>query len=310
MTDAPKKRTPLRGGPVAPRIVKKTLALVREPMTPEPIFNSTILIQATLPQRDPGQVPEWRRTNGNVTLSIIPMRDGPDGKRIFAYPYGSFPRLILLWATTEVGRLKERGEDSRTLHLGNSLSEFMGKLHISDGGKQYKDLNKQIRRLFGAIVTYQELGANYSKEATLPVADLRAFWWDEKDPEQNVLFDSTVRLSELFHMYLSRKTYPMDINIVKVIKGSSIALDLYAWLCHRIYGLDEPLELTWGSIAKQIGADFGRGRAFAEKARKHLKVIQALWPTLRLEEERGSRTSKGRLVLYPSPPSVPAKALR
>jgi len=235
------------------------------------------------------------------------MREGPEGNRHFAYPFGIFPRLILFWATTEVGRARDRGEDSRVLHLGKSIKEFMEKLGITAGGKQYKDLSKQIRRLFGAVMIYEEHGTGHSKEATLPVADLRSFWWDERDPEQNVLFDSTVRLSELFHMYLSRATYPMDMNVIKVIKGSPIALDLYAWLCHRVYGLEQPLELTWGSVAKQIGADFARSRDFAEKAQKQLRVISELWPGLRLEEVRGSRTRKGRLVIYPSPPSVPAK---
>ena len=60
---------------------------------------------ASLPHRDPGQVNFWARTNGNITLSIVSGVD-PRRMKLVGYPYGSIPRLILFWMTTEALRTR------------------------------------------------------------------------------------------------------------------------------------------------------------------------------------------------------------
>lgn len=74
------------------------------------------LIQATLPHKNPGPVPLWKRTNGNLTLTIQPGIDVQRGQS-YGYPYGTVPRLLLFWMTTEAVKTK-----SRRLELGHTLS--------------------------------------------------------------------------------------------------------------------------------------------------------------------------------------------
>ena len=48
------------------------------------------LVQCTLPHSDPGEVPFWKRTNGNLTLSIVSDYDPQTGELV-GYPFGSIP---------------------------------------------------------------------------------------------------------------------------------------------------------------------------------------------------------------------------
>ncbi len=58
-----------------------------------------MLVQTTLPHRaQPGK--QYTRTDGDVTLSITDL--GGAG-----LPYGAYPRLILIWMTTEALRTRE-----------------------------------------------------------------------------------------------------------------------------------------------------------------------------------------------------------
>src|SRR5436309_1645025 len=88
-------------------------------------FIARELVQASLPHKNPGNIPVWVRRNGNITLGIKPDVDMNTGKS-YGYPYGTIPRLLLFWVTTEATRTK-----SRRLELGSSLSGFMAELGLS-----------------------------------------------------------------------------------------------------------------------------------------------------------------------------------
>jgi hypothetical protein len=106
-------------------------------------------VQATLPYKNPGDVPLWKRTNGNLTLAIQPGMNIKTGKS-YGYPYGSIPRLLLFWMTTEAARNKGRCfENPRRLELGSTLSGFMTELGLDPnrGGKR-----SDARRLGIALI--------------------------------------------------------------------------------------------------------------------------------------------------------------
>jgi hypothetical protein len=101
------------------RDAKSILALVDAMYTESAVdadalaFMAKMLVQTTLPHRaQPGR--QYTRTDGDVTLSITDIGN-------VGLPYGAYPRLILVWMTTEALRTGER-----RLELGRSLSSFMG----------------------------------------------------------------------------------------------------------------------------------------------------------------------------------------
>ena len=90
-------------------------------------------------------MPVWTRTNGNLTLGIQQGYDLKTSEPI-GYPFGSIPRLLLFWITTEAVQTKRR-----KLELGNSLSSFMRQLGLdSNTGRGKRGdatrLREQMRR--------------------------------------------------------------------------------------------------------------------------------------------------------------------
>lgn len=278
----------------------------------EQIYNAGILIQSTLPHREPGaRLMAWTRRNGNVTLRIQPLIVEKNNEQVAKYPFGVYPRLILFWAVTEVQRLEAQGKDSRTLNMGQSLAEFMRAIGVERGGKQQDAVAEQAKRLFGAQITYEAHdGQGAHGVGGARVSDDAVFWWDPVHPDQASLFPTYVRLSERFHTYLKGRAYPMDMRIVRALKDSSLALDLYAWLTHRVYSVRESVIVPWTSLAKQLGADYGRSRDFADNARKHLRAIVEVWPGLRIDEVQAGAGKAGAsgLVLHPSSLSIPPRS--
>ena len=63
-------------------------------------FMARLLVQATLPHKDPGSgVSTFERSNGKLRLVIM----APPG---IGLPWGKTPRLLLSWLTTEALRTK------------------------------------------------------------------------------------------------------------------------------------------------------------------------------------------------------------
>ena len=60
-------------------------------------FHPRLFCQTALPYKEPKDTSApWERCNGNVTLTIRPaVETGPDGRRRYAFPSGTVPRLLL-----------------------------------------------------------------------------------------------------------------------------------------------------------------------------------------------------------------------
>ena len=112
--------------PAMRRILDAAAEIKAEPNAAEMAFMARALVQATLPHSDPGEVPIWGRTNGRLTLTIKPdweLDPKTNQSHCVGIPYGTIPRLLLFWITTEAVKTK-----SRRLELGSSLSAFMREL--------------------------------------------------------------------------------------------------------------------------------------------------------------------------------------
>lgn len=106
-------------------------------------FMARAMVQATLPHKKVDGN-EFERKNGNFTLSLMaPSKIG--------LPYGSVPRLLLAWVTTEAVKTR-----TRELELGDSMAVFMGELGMSPTGGARGDITRlknQTRRLFASTVS-------------------------------------------------------------------------------------------------------------------------------------------------------------
>lgn len=90
-------------------------------------------------------------------------------------PYGSIPRLLLAWITTEAVRTK-----SRELVLGDHLSGFMRQLRIIPTGGRWGTIGRlrtQMERLFSTSIWVRYKGENVTAGTGWMVADDYQLWW-------------------------------------------------------------------------------------------------------------------------------------
>jgi hypothetical protein len=264
-------------------------------------FIARELIQATLPHKSPGNVPVWTRTNGNLTL-IVQQGHDRTGKP-YGYPYGTVPRLLLFWMTTEALRNKTKDNPCRLI-LGHSLKEFMLAIGLnpdngSRGAKRSDAhrLNDQMYRLFNATISFEADGERDGRGVTarrnMVVADDVVFWWDTKRPEQGALWGSHIDLSYRFYEAITAAPVPVDVRALRALKGSALALDLYSWLTYeafRAHKSGKPRFETWEQLQGHMGGEYSRIDNFRTKAKAALRKIHAVYPLLKLGDRQGGIT--------------------
>lgn len=256
-------------------------------------FSARVLVQASLPHRTPKKAgPVWIRRNGNFSLQIQPGYTG-DGKCI-GFPFGNIPRLVLTYLTTEAIRTKNREID-----LGNSLASFMHAIGLHSNGLHIRRLKNQMQRLFAANISFSYDDQSVYAHEKRPVARRVVLWWDEKSPAQQTLFHSSVLLDEEFFKEIIEHPVPIDMHAIAALKQSSLALDLYAWLTHRVTYLKKPQRIAWLTLQQQMGSEYASTKDFAKRTKITLRKVQAVYKDLRLDD------ADGGFIILPSKPHVP-----
>jgi len=291
------------------KLIDAGVEISQEPDAIELAYLARQLVQCTLPHGDPGDVPLWTRTNGNVTLVIARTGFDPKVQKPIGYPYGSLPRLLLFWLNTEAVRTGKR-----RLEMGDTFADFIRQLGLdpSRGGvrSDAKRLQEQMRRLFSAAINFQankvELDGRHQEQSfNMNVASRRELWWDPKHPEQVGLFGSWVELGELFFQAITESPVPGDMRALRALKRSPLALDLYNWSTHKALSVARKGQsqfIPWIGLMRQFGTDYTNPKDFRKKAIAALKKIEAVYPGLKLQDAEG-----GIVVHSSSRPAVPHK---
>ena len=263
---------------------------------PDTGFMMRLLALCTLPRTNPGDRFQYIRTNGPWRLTLA--RTG-EAK----LPYGSLPRLLLAWVCTEVVRTQ-----NRTLRLGATLSEFMRQLGMQSmsGGPrgQQTRLQDQMERLFRCSVELAHRTDAGVHVVADHVASTMNLWWNPKRPDEPVLWGvSTIEIGEKFFNEIIASPVPLDMNVLKSMKRSSLGLDLYLWLTYRLFGVTEPFSLTWRQLYRQFGvnpakADKATLSNFRADVLRELRKLKDAWPGLDYS------TPKGCLRLKPTQPRI------
>ena len=257
-------------------------------------FMARSLVQATMPHRKAAGY-EFKRTNGAFTLSMMAPSD-------VGLPYGSIPRVLLTWLTTEAIRTKDP-----ELILGDSLSDFMRQLGMIPTGGRWGSitrLREQMQRLFSCFISCTYTDEDLTARKNILIADESRLWWEPKNPEQVQLFKSTVTLSQRFFQEVTENPVPIDLRAIKALQKSPLGLDIYCWLTYRMSYLRKPVVIPWEALQLQFGADYSRTRDFKAAFLEQLKRVSLVYPAANLQEEqhglllKPSRTSIGKTKIY------------
>ena len=255
-------------------------------------FMARTMALCSLPRTNPGNRKEYKRVNGPYTLIMF-------SSSASKLPFGNLPRLLLAWLCTEAVRTQ-----NRVLILGSSLAKFMRKLGIYSSGGKYTRLRNQMKRLFGCSVSMTYEDKHGEQFVSSLIAERGEFWWNERKPDEPVLWESKIQLSEPFFNEIIRHPVPLDMNTLTALKRSALGLDLYLWLVYRTFALRTPQRLTWKQLYQQFGAhpvkssDKVTVQAFRRKVLRELKKIKTAWSGLNYT------TAPGVLILHPSTPSI------
>lgn len=287
--------------PAILRLVEEALAIEAEEAKEAGTigFMARMLVQATMPHRDPGQVAAWGRRNGAFSLVIQPGITIDAKSRLpqsIGLPYGSLPRLLLAWISTEAVQTREP-----VVVLGDTLSSFMRQLELMPTGGRWGSITRlrmQMKRLFSSSISCTYEGEEHWANSGFRIADETHLWWDPKQPDQADLWQSTVTLGHKFFQELIEHPVPIDMRALKALRRSPLALDLYCWLTYRMSYLRKNTVIPWYSLQAQFGADYRRERDFRTKFNEALRKVLTVYPAAKATPE-----SSG-LLLQKSPTHI------
>ena len=238
-------------------------------------YMARALIQATMPHSRIDSH-EFKRRNGAFKLTI--MADSEVG-----LPYGSIPRLLISWITTEAVKTKQR-----ELILGQTLSEFMAELEMIPSGGRWGSITRlkdQMKRLFSASISFTyDGGQNWSIRNIMPV-ERAELWWDPKTPHQSAMWESKLLLGDTFFQEIIESPVPVDMRALKILRQSPMAIDIYCWLTYRMSYLRRITSIPWDVLQVQFGANYKDVRQFKRKFLIHLKKVLLVYPDARVKED-------------------------
>lgn len=255
-------------------------------------YMARVLTQATLPHRNPKQR-FFERSNGILTVTIADTNN-------LGLPYGSLPRLLLSWVTSEAVITK-----NKHIILGDSLSQFMGELGLTPTGGRWGSITRlkdQTSRLFGCNIGYKIETVDKLEAGNLNFAKKQELWWTASSPGQTSMFESYVDLSQDFFEEIIDRPVPIDLRALQALRRSPMAIDIYTWLTYRMSYLDKKTAISWKQLQMQFGAGYEFNQTglenFQRAFTKHLKSVLQIYPEARIDKARG------RLILKPSKPHI------
>jgi len=258
-------------------------------------YMARAMIWASMPHKKVAGA-HYARDNGLATISMLV---NPE----IGLPYGKIPRLIAAWLTREA---KLTG--SRELLLGRSMSEFADKIGVGKNGGErggVTRLKEQATKLFSTFVSVTAHDGHDYRYKNVTLSDGGMLLWNPKKPQERVLWESTVTLSEQFFRECIDYAVPFDLRVLHCLR-SPLAIDLYLWLTWRAYVHQKSRRPTtvipWEALRFQFGAGYAnspQGMAhFRAEFHNCLRDVCILYPQVRVStDDRG-------LTLRKCPPHV------
>lgn len=262
-------------------------------------FTHAVLCQVGLP-RAKVEGREFMRQSGqawvNVQAGWLDEGRGPVQQPI---PYGVMPRLALAWVSTYAVR-----HGAREIPIGDSAAEFLRLMLGADTvsqGARYTTLRKQMHALAACRLQLGFRGRTFNGQ---PVEQFDA-WVSNRDSSQRPLWPGVMTLSDHYFNELRDSAVPLDNRALHALKGSALALDVYAWLAHRLHRIEgKGVVLHWKSLREQFAQEYkGKDpdKDFKKEFLPVLRRVQAVYPSANVKQVTGG------LLLLGSPPPIPKK---
>ena len=248
------------------------------------------MVLCTMPHRDPGNVPVYTRKNGNFHLTMMAGWDERKQCSI-GFPYGTIPRLLFVWIVSQVVEHRQT-----RIELGNNMSEFLRDVGLDPNTGRGKfgastRVKEQLRRLMNVRISFAYIDgddeAGNESKGFLDIPDYYEFHWDFKNPQQGSFFDSYIDLSQKFVDAILQSPVPINMNALRHLKKSPLAIDLYVWVCFRSYTIWEAksagVNIPYKQLKWQFGSEYTLDRHFKAALREAMEKVVEVYPNLKHE---------------------------
>lgn len=273
-------------------------------------FLHSFLAQVGLPRKrvtNPDGSPAlwYERRSGNCALEVQAGKID-NGKEFVLQPipYGPKPRLMLMDICTRAVQTR-----SAEVDLESSVRQYLTKrLDVGWGGGrngQYTLFRKQALALAACSLRLAvEQGSRVVQFQGMPIAKFEA--WVENEDAQQPLWPGHLKLSAEFYGSLVDHGLPVDMRAYHALSHSSLAMDLYTFLAHRLWRIDGSVEIGWEQMRDAMAPEYAGIKDFRRQFLKALAAVQEVYP-----EARGRvQPVRGRVRLYRGNPPVEPKAPR
>lgn len=264
------------------------------PSGEEMVFTHAVFCQVGLPRRKvDGR--EFIRVSGKAWVSVqAGYLDEGEGAVQQPLPYGALPRLALAHVSTHALRNK-----TREIPIGASAAQFLDLMGMDHDGRRYASLRKQMHALAACHLQIGYKGRTFNGQA---VEKFDA-WLKNKDTRQRALWPGLMVLSDHFYNSLLDGAVPLDNRALHALKGSALALDVYAWLAQRLHRIEgRGVTLHWKPLREQFAQEYigkNHDKDFKKEFLLVLRKVQAVYPQAKVKHVTGG------LLLQGSSPPVP-----
>ena len=244
----------------------------------------SVLALCGLPYRNPGDgVQKYQRDyNRNSLVVQAGVLKHPETGEMQdqGIPYGPKARLLLLYLCTSAVKQK-----SPIIEIPDSLSAFIRDMGFSvTGGPKgtLSQFKEQLNRLAGCTLHLGLWDGHHAK--TIKQAPIDTFEvWLPKDPNQQVLWPTTIELSDKFYNSLREHALPVDVRAVRAFANSARKLDIVFWLGHRLRTVKKMTVVPWDAILEQFGTNGANRRRTKQNIIEDISDIKDVYDSLPVE---------------------------
>ena len=269
-----------------------------------PAYLHSALCAMSLPARRPkDEMAPIIRQDGRYTLAITPK---PVLKRLngemtmtsLGVPFGSYPRVILIYIMSEAVRT-----GSRDVYLGGSFAEWLRRLGYASathGSRGTASLLKgQLDRLLACewMIRWDD---SADDDAAFAVKEVKLSNEYAGLRTKDGSFIKEIRLAEGFFGHLREHAVPLNEAAIRELRNNPTALDLYTYFAYRLQRIsgDRPSMLSWSQLATHLGNAAESPRKFRQTIRQSWDLVSGVYPNARVD------LSGAVIKMWSSPPPV------
>ena len=269
------------------------------------LYVHSIFLQCFMPVRHNAKnAQRWETGNRDAKLLIkageLINPNDPGKFRQCLVPAGPKARIVTAYIHDYAFRHK-----TPEIDLGESMREFMAQAGIPIGGKNGKELQREMENVAAADIYFGWWNPGVSAgQRKAPVSEEFSFWID-KDPRQATLWQPKMLLSKKYFDAILEGQHlaPIYWPALKALQHSARAMDIFTFLSYRLWTipLNRPLPLKIDILHGMFGRDI--------KQRKHFwpRFLRALEDAARHYPNARYQVMNDCVMFWHSPPIIPHK---